>query len=261
VNQVLTSATSGFLFGLFGLTSAPFPRTYESDSVWNYELGSKFRLWNGKAQINSAVYQIDWKNPQVFAFTGDGAVVNADSARVRGAELEGQVRPIRPLTLNAAIAYTNAKYTSEVNFGRGPTGTNDYVLVRDGQKFAQPAWTADVGARYDLRLSDAINGYARVDYRWQKSFYTAAPGTAQYSPDSSKVPTQKNINLRLGVDFQDFDFSLFALNVTDEQTASATGGRSGCTNADCSAYTTYTYGRTVNAPMPRQIGVQVSYRR
>jgi hypothetical protein len=75
------------------------------------------------------------------------------------------------------------------------------------------------------------------------------------------VPTQKNINLRLGVDFQDFDFSLFALNVTDEQTASATGGRSGCTNADCSAYTTYTYGRTVNAPMPRQIGVQVSYRR
>lgn len=260
VNQVLTSATSGFLFGLFGLTSAPFPRTYESDSVWNYELGSKFRLWDGKAQINSAVYQIDWKNPQVFAFTGDGAVVNADSARVRGAELEGQVRPIRPLTLNAAVAWTNAKYTSEVNFGRGPTGTNDYVLVRDGQKFAQPAWTADVGARYDVRLSDAINGYARVDYRWQKSFYTAAPGTAQYSPDSSKVPTQKNINLRLGVDYQDFDFSLFALNVTDEQTASTTGGRSGC-NTDCSTYTTYTYGRTVNAPMPRQIGVQVSYRR
>jgi iron complex outermembrane receptor protein len=261
VNQVLTSSTSGFLFGLFGLTSAPFPRTYESDSVWNYEMGAKFRLLDGKAQINTAVFQIDWSNPQVFAFTGDGAVVNADSARVRGAELEGQVRPIRALTLNAALAWTDAKYTSEVNFGRGPTGVNDYVLVRDGQKFAQPAWTADVGARYDVRLSDAMNGYARVDYRWQKSFLTTAPGTAQYSPDSSKVPAQKNINLRLGVDFQDFDFSLFALNVTDEQTASTTGGRSGCTNADCSTYTTYTYGRTVNAPMPRQIGVQVSYRR
>jgi iron complex outermembrane recepter protein len=261
VNQVLTSSTSGFLFGLFGLTSAPFPRTYESDSVWNYELGAKFRLWDGKAQINTAAYQIDWKNPQVFAFTGDGAVVNADSARVRGAELEGQVRPIRALILNAALAWTNAKYTSEVNFGRGPTGVNDYVLVRDGQKFAQPAWTADVGARYDVRLGEAMNGYARVDYRWQKSFLTTAPGTAQYSPDSSKVPAQKNINLRLGVDYNDFDFSLFALNVTDEQTASTTGGRSGCTNADCSTYTTYTYGRTVNAPMPRQIGVQVSYRR
>ncbi len=52
VNQVLTSATSGFLYGLFGLTSAPFPRTYESDNVWNYELGSKFRLlgWQGADQ-------------------------------------------------------------------------------------------------------------------------------------------------------------------------------------------------------------------
>jgi outer membrane receptor protein involved in Fe transport len=261
VNQVLTSATSGFLYGLFGLTSAPFPRTYESDSVWNYELGSKFRLLDGKAQINTAVYQIDWNNPQVFAFTGDGAVLNADSARIRGAELEGQLRPFRALTLNAAVAWTNAKYTSGINFGRGPTGANDYVLVRDGQKFAQPDWTADVGARYDVRFSDAVNGYARVDYRWQKSFLTAAPGTAQYSPDSSQVPAQKNINLRLGVNFNDFDVSLFALNVTDEQKASLTGGRSGCTNADCSTYSTYTFGRTVNAPMPRQIGVQVSYRR
>jgi outer membrane receptor protein involved in Fe transport len=261
VNQVLTSATSGFLFGLFGLTSAPFPRTYESDSVWNYELGAKFRLLNGKAQINTAVYQIDWKNPQVFAFTGDGAVVNADSARVRGAELEAQVRPIRALTLNAALAWTNAKYTSEINFGRGPTGTNDYVLVRDGQKFFQPAWTADLGARYDFRVSDTVNTYARVDYRWQEDYLTAAPGTAQYSPDSSKVPAQKNINLRLGADFRDFDVNLFVLNLTDEKTASVTGGRSGCTpNTNCATYTTYTYGRTVSAPLPRQIGVQVAYR-
>ena len=49
VNQVLTSATDGFLFGLFGLTpaTAGFPKTYQSDSVWNYELGAKFRLWDG----------------------------------------------------------------------------------------------------------------------------------------------------------------------------------------------------------------------
>ncbi len=261
VNQVLTSATSGFLYGLYGLTASPFPKTYESDSVWNYELGAKFRLLDGKAQINTAVYQIDWSNPQVFAFTGDGAVINADSARIRGAEIEGQLRPIRALTLNAAVAWTNAKYTSGINFGRGPTGANDYVLVRDGQKFAQPAWTADVGARYDVRFSDAVNGYARVDYRWQEDYFNQASGTAQFSPDSSHVPSQKHINLRLGVNFKEFDMSLFALNVTDEQTASTTGGRSGCTNADCSTYSTYTYGRTVNAPTPRQIGLQVSYRR
>jgi hypothetical protein len=87
------------------------------------------------------------------------------------------------------------------------------------------------------------------------------PGTAQYSPDSSKVPAQKNINLRLGFEHNAFDVSLFALNLTDEKNGGQTGGRSQCTNADCSTYSSYAYGRTINAPTPRQIGVQVAYRR
>jgi hypothetical protein len=55
--------------------------------------------------------------------------------------------------------------------------------------------------------------------------------------------------------------SLFALNLTDEKKGGQTGGRSQCTNADCSTYSAYAYGRTVNAPTPRQVGVQVAYRR
>jgi outer membrane receptor protein involved in Fe transport len=263
VNQVTTSATDGTL-ARYGLTAAgSFPRTFESDSVWNYELGAKFRLWDGKAQINTAVYNIEWKNVQYFYFTGDGAVFNLPSARSRGAELEGQLRPFQPLTLNAAVAYTKSEYTSGLNLGQGPgstTGT-DLVLVTDGQLFAQPAWTYDVGARYDFQISDAFRGYARIDYRWQEGFPTAVPGTPAYSPDSSDVPAQKNVNLRLGLEFREFDVSVFALNVTDEDTSGSTGGRSGCTNADCSTYNTYTYGRTVSAPTPRQIGIQVAYRR
>ncbi len=263
VNQVTTSATDGTL-ARYGLTVAGrFPKTYDSDSVWNYELGAKFRLWDGKAQINTAVYDIEWKNVQYFYFTGDGAVFNLPSARSRGAELEGQLRPFRPLTMNAAVAYTKSKYTSGLNLGRGPgntTGT-DLVLVTDGQLFAQPAWTYDVGARYDFEIGDAMKAYARLDYRWQEGYPTAVTGTPAYSPDSSDVPAQKNVNLRLGFEYREFDVSLFALNLTDEDTSGATGGRSGCTNADCSTYNTYTYGRTVFAPTPRQIGVQVAYRR
>ncbi|RYZ64903.1 MAG: TonB-dependent receptor [Proteobacteria bacterium] len=263
VNQVTTSATDGTL-ARYGLTAAgAFPRTYEPDSVWNHELGAKFRLWEGKAQLNAAVYDIEWKNVQYFYFTGDGAVFNLPSARSRGVEFEGQLRPFRPLTLNAAAAYTKSEYTSGLNLGQGPgstTGT-DLVLVTDGQLFPQPAWTFDVGARYDLRLGDQVNAYARVDYRWQEDFATAVQGTPAYSPDSSVVPAQKNVNLRLGFEFREFDVSLFALNLTDQETAGRTGGRSGCLDADCNTYNTYTYGRTIAAPVPRQFGLQVAYRR
>jgi outer membrane receptor protein involved in Fe transport len=262
VNQVTTSATDGTL-ARFGLTAAQaFPATYSSDSVWNYELGAKFRLWDGKAQVNTAVYDIEWKNVQTFYFTGDGAVFNVPSARSIGAELEGQLRPVRPLTLNGAVAYTKSKYTSGLRIPGGPGSTNgDLVIATKGQKFAQPAWTLDLGARYDFRLGDFVNSYARIDYRWFEGYPTAVPGTSQYSPDSSDIPSQKNINLRLGFEFDGFDVSLFALNVTDEQKGARFGGRSACSNADCSTYNTYTYGRTVAAPTPRQIGIQVAYRR
>jgi outer membrane receptor protein involved in Fe transport len=213
--------------------------------------------------VNAAVYDIEWKNVQTFYFTGEGVVFNVPSARSRGAEVEGQVRPIRPLTLNTAVAYTRSKYLDGLRIPGGPTSTvGDLVIATDGQTFAQPEWTVDFGARYDWRIASTVNSYARVDYRWLKGYPTAVPGTTQYSPDSSDIPGQRNINVRLGFEFSDFDVNLLALNVTDEKKGARSGGRSACaaTSADCSVYNTYTYGRTVAAPMPRQIGIQVTYR-
>jgi iron complex outermembrane receptor protein len=261
VNQVLTSAADGTLAGTYRLTRAVLPKTYESDTVWSYELGGKTGFWDGRAQINAAIYDLEWKNVQTFLFLGDGAVFNVPSARSRGVEVEGQLRPVRPLTLNAAVARTKAEYTSSYIIPGGPGSTQNLSIAVDGQAFAQPAWTVDVGARYDFDLGNVGKAYARVDYRWFDSYLTAVPGTAQYSPDSSKVPAQKNINLRLGFEWDALDVSLFALNLTDEKKGAQGGGRSQCTNADCSTYSSYAYGRTLNAPTPRQIGVQVAYRR
>jgi len=138
VNQALTSATAGTL-AQYGLTEAVFPKTYRSDSVWSYELGSKTRLWDGRAQINADIYDLQWKNVQTFYFTGDGAVFNVPTARSRGAELEAQVRPFRPLTLSAALAYIKAEYTSSLAIAAGPgSRAGNLVIAQDGQAFAQP---------------------------------------------------------------------------------------------------------------------------
>ncbi|MFO1503216.1 MAG: TonB-dependent receptor [Steroidobacteraceae bacterium] len=261
VNQVLTSAADGSL-AQYSLTTAVLPKTYESDTVWNYELGGKTGFWDGRAQINAAVYDLEWKNVQTFLFLGDGAVFNVPKARSRGVELEGQLRPVRALTLNAAVASTTSKYTSSLIIPGGPGSRNgNLTIATDGQAFAQPKWTVDAGARYDFELGTVGKAYARVDYRWFDSYLTAVPGTAQFSPDSSRIPAQKNINLRLGLEWNSLDISLFALNLTDETKGAGFGGRSACTNADCSTYNTYTYGRTVAAPTPRQVGLQVAYRR
>jgi iron complex outermembrane recepter protein len=260
VNQVLTSAADGSL-AQYGLTTAVMPKTYESDSVWSYELGGKMRLWEGRAQINAAIYDLEWTDVQTFLFLGDGVVFNVPSARSRGAELEGQIRPFRPLTFDASIAYIKAEYTSSLIIPAGPgSRAGDLVIAQDGQEFAQPAWTVNLGARYDIQIGDSGNAYARLDYRWFDGYATAVQGTGQYSPDSSEIPSQMNLNLRIGYERGNFDVNVFALNLTDEQTGAQGGGRSQCTNADCSTYNSYSYGRTLAAPTPRQIGVQVAYR-
>jgi len=260
VNQVLTSAAAGLLAN-YGLTTAAMPTTYESDSVWSYELGGKMRLWEGRAQINASIYDLEWSNMQQFLFLGDGVVFNVPSVRTRGGDIEAQLRPFRSLTLNASVGYIEAEYTSSLVIPGGPgSRSGDLVIATDGQGLPQPSWTYDIGARYDLQIGDFGQAYGRVDYRWTDGFATAAPGTTAYSPDSSYIPSRKNVNLRLGIVHGDLDVNVFALNVTDEKVGAESGGRSQCTNADCSTYNAYTYGRTLSPPTPRQIGVQVAYR-
>ena len=260
VNQVLTSASAGTL-AQYGLTNAVLPRTYRSDSAWSYELGGKFRLWDGRAQINADIYDLEWKNVQTFLFLGDGAVFNVPTARSRGAEFEAQMRPVRPLTFSVAVAYIKAQYTSSMSIPAGPgSRAGDLVIAQDGQQFAQPPWTVDVGARYEVAFGNSSNGYARVDYRWFEGYPTVPRGTGAYSPDSSDIPAQTNVNLRIGFERAGLDVNVFALNLTDESAGPRTGGRSQCTNATCSTFNSYTYGQTVAPPTPRQIGVQVAYR-
>ncbi|MEP7243467.1 MAG: TonB-dependent receptor [Gammaproteobacteria bacterium] len=260
VNQVFSSAGQGQLFGQYGLTKAILPKTYASDSVWNYELGGKFGFLEGRAQINAAVYELRWKDVQTNVFIGgDGFVANVPTARSRGAEAEAQWRPVRALTFNAAASYIKAEYTSTLRYP-GARGL-DLFAAQDGQSFAQPKWSADIGARLDIPLGAADNTfYARLDYRWLDKFDLAPPGSANYTPDSRSVPEQQNVNLRLGVEHGSFDVNLFVYNLTDEDKGAPGGGRSACTNADCSAFLNYNVARTVAAPVPRQIGLQVAFR-
>ncbi len=260
VNQVFSSAGQGQLFGQYGLTKNVLPTTYSSDSVWNYELGGKFGFLDGRAQINAAVYELRWKDVQTNVFIGgDGFVANVPSARSRGAEAEAQWRPVRMLTFNAAASYIKAEYTSTLKYpgGRGL----DLFAAQDGQAFAQPKWSADVGARLDIPLASAdASLYARLDYRWLDKFDIAPPGSPNYTPDSSTVPSTQNINLRLGFERDSFDVNLFVNNLTDEDKGALTGGRSSCTNVDCSTFLNYNVVRTIAAPIPRQVGVQVAFR-
>jgi iron complex outermembrane receptor protein len=267
VNQVCAAACQSTLSRNYGypLPLSPanlnqvVPPTYTSDSVWSYELGVKLRLLHGRAQINADIYRIDWRNVQWNVAITDVQVFNVPSARSQGAELEAQFRPIRNLTLNGALSYGKAQFTSGLAVPATVAGAPALIVAVDGLAFPGPRWTADVGARFDAQLSQGVGGYARVDYRWQQHYLRSAPGINGYEPDTNAAPTVETLNLRLGVEFRDFDLNLFVNNASNNRKGQMTGGRGGCQNIACSTFSSYSFVSAASQ-IPRQIGVQIAYR-
>jgi outer membrane receptor protein involved in Fe transport len=258
----------------YGFLPADLPQEYKSDSVWSYELGAKLRLFNGRAQVNGSVYQIDWNDPQYTTPPPQCGLVttfNAPKARVRGAELELTARLFRGFTANGSFGYTDGKYTAPLVFeGRAAPQNNfvkrDLVLVTDGQAFSQPKYTYNIGARYEFNVTDDAQVYIRGDWRHSSSFAVAPFPSSNYTPDSFNQ-AYGLAYFRAGVNYKDFDINVFVNNAFNRDEGSLGGGRSSCLTLECTtqpngspAYQGYNPLRTINTGYPREIGLQIAFR-
>ena len=252
---------------LYGYLPADLPQEYKSDSVWSYELGAKLRLFNNRAQVNAAVYQIDWKDPQYTTPPPQCGLVttfNAPAARSRGVELEANARIFRGLSANGSFGYNDAKYTKPLVFeGRAAASNNfvkrDLVIVVAGQQFPTPKYTYSLGGRYEHRVNTDMQLYLRGDWRHSSAYANAPFPSSAYTPDSFNQ-AYSTINMRLGVEYKTFDINAFANNLTNREEGAIGGGRTSCLNAECSTYGGYNPLRTVNSGYPREFGVQVTFR-
>ncbi len=88
------------------------PASYGPDSLWNYELGEKARLFGGRLTVNSALYYENWNHIQRSVTLSCGYIYtdNAGKADIYGGEMEVDGRLTDELTLTANFAYTAAAY-------------------------------------------------------------------------------------------------------------------------------------------------------
>src|SRR5262249_47466632 len=108
------TASRGFRFGgpqiAASTLTTDVPSTYESDSLWTYELGVRSDWLDRSLRIDASAYRIDWNKPQVFQISGDGLTNYIDNVGgVKGTGVELAVRYLPPiargLSLNAAGAW------------------------------------------------------------------------------------------------------------------------------------------------------------
>jgi iron complex outermembrane recepter protein len=117
LNTYLT-ASKGYRPG--GPSYGPFPALncgggtpppFDSDSIWNYEIGEKAKLFDNWLTINSDFFYIKWSNVQetVAVPCGYTFEANAGDGRSYGPEIEINAKLAPEWTISANGSYTDAK--------------------------------------------------------------------------------------------------------------------------------------------------------
>jgi iron complex outermembrane receptor protein len=135
------SVARGYRGGGFNSPLAPL-RTYQGDSVWTWELGTRFASRDEHFSLSGAVFYSDYSNYiglNSVAPSRAGGVVNVDlntgDVESYGVELEASVRPARNWTLSGGFTWVHARLTDT----RPYTAVTGRVLASDRLTF-QPDW-------------------------------------------------------------------------------------------------------------------------
>ena len=209
------------------------PTSYNSDSLWSYELGGKTTLLDRRLQINSSLFLINWKDIQQNVYLptcGLQFVANLGQVRSRGGDIDILYRPIDSLTLNLTVAYTDAKYTKStcagvLTFADGGCRDSGGVfvggpIVSEGDRLPGSPWTFLGAAEYTFAsLGGDRKPYLRVDYQYATAQTKLLPGqnpnNCLNDPTIPGLPVTKELSLRAGLRWNGIDLSVFGQNLTN----------------------------------------------
>ena len=110
------SATTGFKGGGFDAVLTDGNEDffeYEEEKVTSFELGGKFRLENGRGNIQVALFRSEFEDVQTSTFNGTTGfnVSNAGEILSQGLEIESRYRIFSSLTAGLIYSYLDSEYT------------------------------------------------------------------------------------------------------------------------------------------------------
>jgi outer membrane receptor protein involved in Fe transport len=115
----------GFRFGgpnLFTASpGASVPSQFRSDSLVNYEIGTRTTWLDQRLQLDASVFHIDWSDIQLHLQTDLGLnyAANAGKATINGFEGTAKFIVTEGLTLSGTVTYLDAKLAEPFDSGSG----------------------------------------------------------------------------------------------------------------------------------------------
>lgn len=244
-NMVYARIASGYRPGGPNATTpaqiaAGVPTAFGPDTLTNYDVGYKASLLDHRLTLDLSVFLIDWKNIQILTkFAGVSAAGNGGAARSTGFEGSAVLTPIHGLNITTNLAYTDAHLTENA------TGVNG----KSGDQLPNvPKWSASLSADYDFALTGSIDAFVGGGVRYvderPSSFVSGSPAT-YVRPE---LPAFTTVDLRAGVQLDNYTLQIFAKNVGDER---------GYNNVSSESLSGYSAPFTASVVQPRTIGLSL----
>lgn len=194
---------------------------YEADTTKNYELGLKTNFFKNRLQLNSALFYVDWQEPQVSGATVNGQqpiTVNAEGAESKGVELSLRGIIGDNITTYATYAYTKAELTADAPFLFGVydeqgTELQDFYDGKDGDRLPGTAeHQFSFGITYSQDIFDDKMLNINYGITAQSDVYT----TVGLRQDGEALAGYAISNLNATISDEDWSVTLYIDNLFDK---------------------------------------------
>jgi iron complex outermembrane receptor protein len=226
--MVYASIANGEKAGGFnGTVFNEIQRTFEPDSNWTYEIGSKNELMDGRLRVNVAVFYTDWDDLQITEAPLDipedslvnppGIIGNTGGAEIIGFELDGIWFATDMFSIDYAYSYSQAEFSNDSISGRlGLAGACDGIVcavdgsIGGNQLPRQPATQVSMGFNLTGTAAGNWDWLARADVNYQSKQYVD-------EFEAGWVPDRTLVNMRAQLSNQNWTIALWGKNVFDEE--------------------------------------------
>ena len=196
--------------------------SYESDTLENWEIGTKNTLFDGRLTLNATFYHMIWDDIQIetedpqpgfFAL----GIVNFPQAEIDGIEADAHWAVTQNLTLSATVGYNDASLSEDATLF---PDTGAERSASSGTRLPlMPEWKYSLTGRYDFgSLLWNAQPYLIGTWTYNGDTVNSLAGfqSSVSQADARVTPSYNILNLRFGLDAAGWSAALFVDNLFDE---------------------------------------------
>ena len=176
---------------------------FDSDRLWNFEIGSKSSFLNQSLIVNAAAFYAVWSNMQADLTRSNGISYTANLGRVRnpGFEIETVFAPTDRFHVVANLSWSNPKL-AEYSMVEATISANRLPVV--------PKLAGTIAVQYEHPLAVDMTGFINL-----KSDFVGSARLTNSTMPNAMAQSYQSVNTRFGVQYGNTRVSLYVNNVLD----------------------------------------------